>query len=127
MHEIALCEGVLSVALEASVGQPVKRVRVRVGRLQAVVPEVFTQGWEMVTDGTAAAGSSVELVDVPIRVNCPTCHEESDATETPLACMRCGSPNVTVVRGDELLVEEVEMSGGAIQRNPALAGSREEG
>ena len=38
MHEIGLCEGVLGVALEASAGEPVRRVRVRVGRLQAVVP-----------------------------------------------------------------------------------------
>jgi Zn finger protein HypA/HybF involved in hydrogenase expression len=57
MHEIGLCEGVLGVALDASAGQPVKRVRLRVGRLQGVVPQVFDQAWEMVSEGTAAAAT----------------------------------------------------------------------
>lgn len=126
MHEIALCEGVLAVALDAAAGEPVRRVRVRVGRLQAVVPEVFAQGWEMVSEGTMAAGSRVELSEVEVRVRCRTCGQDSAASEPPLACRSCGSPDVEVTAGDELVVEEVEVAGGEVRRNPELALSREE-
>jgi hydrogenase nickel incorporation protein HypA/HybF len=127
MHEIALCEGVLGVALEAAAGEPVRRVRVRVGRLQAVVPDVFDQGWELVSQGTAAGGSRIEVVEIPVLVRCRACGLETEAPEPPLACRHCGSPDVQVVTGDELVVEEVELAAGEVRRNPTLAASGEEG
>ena len=126
MHEIGLCEGVLGVALDASRGERVERVRLCVGRLQGVVPEVFDQAWEMVSEGTAASGSLVQLVDVAVRVRCRACGQETEADEPPFDCRECGSPDVEIIAGDELLVEEVELAGGEIRRNPALVTSAEE-
>ena len=88
MHEAALCEGVLAVALDAAAGDPVTRVRVRVGEVQAVVPESFEFCWKLVAEGTDAAESAVEL---------------------------------NMVRGDVLEVEEVEVQGGEVRRNPRFA------
>lgn len=126
MHEIGLCEGVLAVALDAAAGEQVERVRLRVGRLQGVVPEVFDQAWTMVSEGTAAAGSKVELVDVPVQVRCRACGQETDSPEAPFSCRHCGSPDIEILGGEELVVEEVELSAGEIRRNPALVASREE-
>jgi hydrogenase nickel incorporation protein HypA/HybF len=126
MHEIGLCEGVLGVALEAAGGERVKRVRLRVGRLLGVVPEVMDQAWEIVSEGTDAAGSKVELVDVPVRIRCRACGQDTEAQETPVSCAQCGSPDVEILSGEELLVEEVELTAGEVRRNPALAASREE-
>jgi hydrogenase nickel incorporation protein HypA/HybF len=126
MHEIGLCEGVLGVTLDAAAGEQVTRVRLRVGRLQGVVPEVFDQAWTMVTEGTAAGGSRVELVDVPVQVRCRACGQDTDAPEAPFTCGQCGSPDVQIVGGEELLVEEVELAAGEVRRNPALVASRED-
>jgi hydrogenase nickel incorporation protein HypA/HybF len=126
MHEIGLCEGVLGVTLDAAAGEQVTRVRLRVGRLQGVVPEVFDQAWTMVTEGTAAGDSRVELVDVPVQVRCRTCGQDTDSPEAPFACAQCGSPDVQIVGGEELLVEEIELTAGEVRRNPALVASGEE-
>jgi hydrogenase nickel incorporation protein HypA/HybF len=126
MHEIGLCEGVLAVALDAAAGEQVKRVRLRVGRLQGVVPEVMDQAWEMVSEGTLASGSRVELVDVAVEVRCRACGQDTEALAAPFNCGQCGSPDVEIVRGDELVVEEVELTAGEIRRNPALVASGEE-
>lgn len=126
MHEIGLCEGVLGVALDAAAGEQVKRVRLRVGRLQGVVPDVMDQAWAMVSEGTAAGGSRVELVDIPVRIRCRACGEHTAAPEPPFSCGRCGSPDVQIVSGEELLVEEVELAAGEVRRNPALVASGEE-
>jgi hydrogenase nickel incorporation protein HypA/HybF len=88
MHEAGLCEGVLAVALDAAQGQPVKRVRVRVGEVQAVVPESFEFSWKLVTEGTDAEDAAVEL---------------------------------HTVTGDVLEVEEVEVIGGNVLRNPKFS------
>lgn len=126
MHEIGLCEGVLAVALDAACGEQVTRVRIRAGQLQGVVPEVFSQGWEMVSDGTGAAGSRLELYEVPARVSCRSCGEGSDAVSAPAACRSCGSQDFELSAGDELVVEEVEVSSGKVRRNPDLAMARKE-
>ena len=126
MHEIGLCEGVLGVALEAAGGEPVSRVRLRVGRLQGVVPEVMEQAWAMVSEGTPASGSRVEMVEVPVRVRCRSCGQDTESPDTPFACSQCGSPDVGIVGGEELVVEEVELATGEVRRNPALVASGEE-
>jgi hydrogenase nickel incorporation protein HypA/HybF len=127
MHEIGLCEGVLGVALEAAAGEPVRRVRLRVGGLQGVVPEVFDQAWTMVTEGTAAGGSRVELVEVPVLVRCRACGQDTESPEAPFSCAHCGSPDVEIAAGEELVVEEVELTAGEVRRNPALVASGEDG
>jgi hydrogenase nickel incorporation protein HypA/HybF len=92
-----------------------------------VVPDVFDQGWELVCEGTAAGGSRIEMVEVPVLVRCRACGLETEAPEPPLACRHCGSPDVQVITGNELVVEEVELAAGEVRRNPTLAASGEEG
>lgn len=120
MHEAALCEGVLQVALEAAEGRPIQRIKVRVGRLHGVVPESWQLCWEMVAHGGPAAGSEVELVELPARVRCLGCGTESEVSAPPFACTRCGGVRVEVTAGEELVVEEVEVEGGEVLRNPQL-------
>jgi len=123
VHEVGLCEGVLGVVLEASGGRPVRRVRVRVGTLLRVWPESFDQAWRLVGEATPAEDAAVELDEVPARIRCRSCRHEAEPEDLPL-CPRCGSSHVDVLAGDELVVEEVELEGGAVLRNPALDGSR---
>jgi hydrogenase nickel incorporation protein HypA/HybF len=125
MHEMGLCEAVLSVVREVSEDEPVGRVRLRVGRLQGVVPDVFEFCWRMVAQDTGAADAALELRDVPVRVRCRACGDEADLEGTMVACPGCGAPSVAVLAGDALTVEEVELRDGEVRRNPALAAAAE--
>ena|SRR5690349_3279398 len=120
MHEMGLCEAVLAVVRDVSEDEPVSRVRLRVGRRQGVVPDVFEFCWRMVAQDTGAADAKLELADVPVRVRCRSCRSEGEVGAT-IACPACGSPSVEVTAGDELDVEEVELGDGEVRRNPALA------
>jgi len=122
---MGLCEAVLSVVREVSDDEPVGRVRLRVGRLQGVVPDVFEFCWRMVAQDTGAADAALELRDVPVRVRCRACGDEADLDGTMIACPGCGAPSVAVLAGDELTVEEVELRDGEVRRNPALAAAAE--
>jgi hydrogenase nickel incorporation protein HypA/HybF len=125
MHETGLCEAVLGVVREVSDDAPVRRVRLRVGRLHGVVPDVFEMCWRMVAQDTGAADAALELQDVAALVRCRVCGAEHELNATPPACPACGSYGVEVVGGDALEVEEVELVDGEVIRNPALAGSAE--
>ncbi len=118
MHELGLSEGVLAVALQAARGQRVERVRVRVGRLQRVAPESMEMAWRLVSEQTVAAGSHLEMVEVPLQLRCRSCGREGQAEDLVL-CPDCGSSDVEVRDGDRIEVAEVELAGGEVRRNPS--------
>lgn len=119
MHEMALAEGILGVALDVADGRPVRRIQVRVGALQMVVPDSLQFCFELAAQDTPAADARLELEDVPARVRCKRCDAESEAPSVPFHCRRCGAFDVEVVAGDELLVDAVELDDGW-QRRPGV-------
>jgi hydrogenase nickel incorporation protein HypA/HybF len=110
---------VLAVGLEAAGDQDITRMRVRAGRLLAVDQESWQMSWQMLREGTAAAGATMELVQAPIVLRCRSCGQVAGAAD-PLACGNCHALTVEVVSGDQIVVEEVELAGGEVLRNPAL-------
>jgi len=124
MHKMALAEGAVAVALDAAGGQEVRRVRVRVGQLQGILPESWDQCWRMASMETIVEGSQVELVEEPALVRCLGCGREG-APVAPLACPTCGSDLVQVLGGDKIVVEEVELATGEVRCNPEFAQPRE--
>jgi len=112
MHELsvaqALVEQVEDLARQhGAVG--VHLIRVRVGPLAGVVPEMLATAFPLAAAGTRAEPARLELVDAPIRVRCLSCHAESEAQPNRLLCGACGEWRTEVVSGDELILESVEL------------------
>jgi len=105
MHEHGLCEGVLEAVDRRARGRRVAAVGVRVGAFLRVVPDAFTQSFQLAASGGVAADASVDVVIVPGEVACRTCGEVGKADDPVPACMVCGSVDVDVRGGDELTLE----------------------
>lgn len=108
MHELGLCQAIVDRVEERAGDRPVARVRVRVGRLHHVHPEAFEQSFSMAAAGGVAAGAVAELVLLPVRAHCGTCGADTEADEHIVACAACGSVDVELTGGDELLLESIE-------------------
>jgi hydrogenase nickel incorporation protein HypA/HybF len=117
MHELALAESVVAIASRHAAGRPVARVELKVGHLRQVVPAALEFAFELVAQGTAVEGAQLVLEAVPAAGRCRRCGTESELPGFPLACAACGSVDVELLRGEELLVEALEleeaMNGGA--------------
>ena len=138
MHEYALADAVLRAAAAAADGERlsvVTAIRVRVGELQQIDPDVFSFALERTRpEGDArfaATRTSVEVV--PARFRCRACSREFSLSDVPdrdadaaeaihllpeaahafLACPGCGSPDFEVAagRGVEIASIEGERSG----------------
>ena len=109
MHELSIADGVLGIVLAHARDRRVTRVEMRVGHLRQVVPSALEFAWELVTVGTAAEGAELVLEHVPAAVCCRDCGSESEQDAFPLACARCGGLAVDVVRGEELLVDSLDV------------------
>ncbi len=125
MHEIGLAEGVLQVALDVTEGRPIRQVRVAIGALHAVDDASFAFAFELVSAETPAAGATVEVVPIPLRLACAGCLEERAATSTAMVCPVCGSSDVSVVGGDELSVLAVRVDDGSWRLRPDRPGPRD--
>ncbi len=111
MHELSLCEAIAdSVARHAS-GRPVRRVSVQIGYLRQVVPESMSFCWEILTDGSDLAGCELEIEHVPAVVACRACGEVTTLDLPVLLSASCGSGEVQLESGEELLLVSIDVAG----------------
>jgi hydrogenase nickel incorporation protein HypA/HybF len=109
MHELAIAQAVVDIVERHAAGRRVERVELRVGRLRQVVPSALRFGFELAARDTVAEGAELEIVDVPVGGRCRACGGEGDFDAFPFACALCGSRDVELTRGEELLVEALEV------------------
>ncbi len=111
-----MCESIMAAVERRANGRRVAGVTVRVGVLQRVWKPAFDQCFDMVAAGTLAEGARVELVVLPVRSTCRACGTAAESDDQPLACASCGSTDLDVSGGDELLLESIR-----VDREPAAA------
>jgi hydrogenase nickel incorporation protein HypA/HybF len=108
MHELGLCSSIVEAVSERAGERPVARVKVRAGRLLHVHPEAFDQSFAIAAMGTVAEDAAAELVLLPVRARCLECGDAWESEDAPPACPACGSTQVELTGGDELVLELIE-------------------
>lgn len=111
MHELSLCGAIYDIASRAADGRDVEVIHLQVGALRQVVPDTLVYCWTVVCDDTALTGSRLELELCPVTLRCEQCGEDSTISgELLLLCHACGTDQVTVTGGEELLVTSLELA-----------------
>jgi hydrogenase nickel incorporation protein HypA/HybF len=109
MHELSIASSIHAVAVRHAQGRTVTRIEVAVGHLRQVVPSALEFAFELVAQGTPLDGAELVLREVPAAGRCRTCGEESRVDGFPLVCRTCGSGDLEIVAGEELLVESLDV------------------
>jgi hydrogenase nickel incorporation protein HypA/HybF len=110
VHELAIADSVVRIASAHAHGRRVARVELKVGRLRQVVPSALEFSFGLVAEGTALEGAALAIEVVPAGGRCRACGCDGPLPELPLRCGRCGSFDVEVLRGEELLVDALEIA-----------------
>ena len=108
MHELAITEGIVSGVCDRVGAAKVTRVIVEIGKLSGVEADSVRFYFELCRAGTPLAEAQLEIIEIPGRMRCRACDAERDVEALVLACP-CGSLDVALQRGDELLVKAVEV------------------
>jgi hydrogenase nickel incorporation protein HypA/HybF len=109
MHELAIADSLLDIALARARGRRVTAVGVVVGPLRQVVPSALDFAFTMASAGTLADGAALAMETTTAAGRCRDCGVTSAVMRFPLCCDACGGLQLDVVRGDELRVEWVEL------------------
>ena len=109
MHELSIAQSVVDAVVERADGRQVLRVRLQVGRLSGVFPDALRFSFELVTEGTGAQGATLEIDEPQGRAICRSCAADLTLRDLVLLC-ECGSADIEVVSGRELLISSMEVA-----------------
>ena len=109
MHELALAEAIVDVAVRHAAGRRVARVEISVGALRQVVPDALEFAFGLVAQGTEVDGAELAMTQVAATGRCRACGTVSVMEGFPLRCARCGGLEMDVLAGEELQVEALEL------------------
>jgi len=113
MHEVGLMREAVAIALEHAAADGAERVHaigLRIGPLSGVVADALALAFQVVTDGTPAAGARLTVEERPIVCHCAGCARVFTPSDFVFACPACGALSDDVRGGRELEVAYVEVS-----------------
>ncbi len=94
-------------------GGPVRTVHLRIGEMAGVNEEALRFAFEVMSKGTAAEGSKLEIEKVPLRARCGACGADSNPADFVFRCPACGSGDVMILAGREMEVDYILVGEGA--------------
>jgi hydrogenase nickel incorporation protein HypA/HybF len=126
MHELAICQSLVtqveSIAHEHRAERVVSIV-IGMGALAGVEAQLLRHAYPVASAGTVAEDAQLEIEELPIRVKCNECGEESTVTPNKLLCRHCGDWRTTLVSGDELMLMRVELEKPGGSESSGLTGT----
>ena len=112
MHEMALTESVVEIAVEEArknQASKVTRIWLEVGALSHAEPEALSFCFQAVSAGTLAEGAMLEIERIPGAGWCLDCEKTVPLAERFGACPECGRSHVQMTAGDEMRIREMEI------------------
>lgn len=109
MHELAIVQEIIELAVEASRGRKVSRVVLEVGKLSAVLPDALRFCFDLAAEGTAVEGATLTIVETPGLARCRSCGETLELP-TPFGRCSCDCTDLDWLSGEELKIREMEVA-----------------
>ncbi|MDO4732433.1 MAG: hydrogenase maturation nickel metallochaperone HypA [Bacillota bacterium] len=112
MHELALTESILRIAVEAAKenqAQKVLEIRIKIGAYSGVVPQYIQEYFNIVSRGSIAENAHLLIEMIPARVECGSCGAVTEVERFRSKCGACGSTDVKLLSGREYYVDSLEV------------------
>jgi len=117
MHELSIVADLFTIIEEKARetgARRVTKVRVLIGELSGVVPELFRTAFHSYKKGTIADRARLEIKITRIKFKCQSCGKEIKTNnisrpDFSYACPFCGSKEVELVSGRDLYLEKLEI------------------
>ena len=93
MHELAVAQALVEqvdAVIDRHGATQVSLVRLRIGPLAGVVPELLATAFPLAAAGSRMEHAELEFTHAPIQVHCQTCGAETEAAGA--TCATCAPP-----------------------------------
>ncbi len=114
MHEMSIAQSLVGIIEQEMLKHEVTRlirVRVKYGRISAIVPEALQTAFQVMTMDTPIKGAKLEIEEIPLVARCRECKKEF-SPEDDLLIMTCPYCDAEfgheIISGKELFIDELE-------------------
>ena len=112
MHEMAIAEGILKIALdygEKNDAEKIREIGLRIGEMSGVETEALDLSFRMLAEGTMAAGARLVIRRIPLVGRCGKCGKTFHIEHYDFWCPECRDGVLTLLSGREMQVEYLEV------------------
>jgi len=112
MHELAVTEDILRIAIEEGQSHQAKRVTdiyMTIGQLSSIVDDSVQFYWDHISKGTICEGATLHFNRPPAKFRCKKCQTEFSLADDLQPCPNCQSFDLEVISGDEMQVDNIEI------------------
>ena len=112
MHELAVTEEILRVALEHAERAQATRItdiHLVIGALSTIVDDSVQFYFDFLSPDTIAAGAKLHFTRIPARLRCRQCGHEFEPQERDYHCPQCKTLGGEVVAGKEFYLDSMQV------------------
>ena len=112
MHELAVTESILEIALRHAQKAEATRVTdlyLVIGQLTSILDDSVQLYWDIIAKDTLAEGACLHFKRIPAELQCLDCGNTYAPGEEILACPKCQSIRVKVTTGEEFQLESIDI------------------
>lgn len=112
MHEMAIAEGVLDIALDYAKKENashIAEIGLKIGEMSGVVTDSLLFSFDMIAKGTMAEGAKITVHSVPLVGRCTKCGKEFPIEHYDFWCPECENGVLETISGREMQVEYLEV------------------
>ncbi len=112
MHEMSIARSIFEIVkgeVERHRVQQVMSIRLRVGALTGIVPDSLRFCFAVLAEHSAAETAELKIETTPVQASCKGCEHSFPVANCDFLCPRCGSGDIRVTSGRELLIEGMEV------------------
>jgi len=112
MHELAVTQSILKIALQHAEKANAKRVtdlNIVMGEFSKMVDDSIQFYWDIIAKDTIAEKATLHFRRVPAEFQCLSCSEKYNPDDEEFICPKCGSARVKIVAGEEFLLESIDV------------------
>ena len=116
MHELAVTESILDIALKYAQQSGASRVTdlyIVMGRLSSIVDDSVQFYWDIISENTLCAGSKLHFQRIPAEMLCLDCQKPYVVDGELSPCPICGGAHVQVTSGDQFYLDSIEIEKAA--------------
>lgn len=110
MHELAVTESILNIAVrhaEANQAARVTDLYLVLGQLSSIVDDSVQFYWDLISENTICQGATLHFERIPARLKCTQCGSEYGIETEMGPCPQCGSFQVSVMTGEEFRLDSI--------------------
>ena len=112
MHELAVTESLLKIALEYAEkanAKQIKALNIVIGELSSMVDDSIQFYWETIAKDTIAEKAVLSFRRIPAELQCMTCFTKYHPTDKELVCSQCGGVGAKIIAGEEFFLETIDI------------------